>query len=176
MDHAYTKLFPPTISGTVLDLGAKETFLSIINQGVTLATIVVPGGINEIEADLMREFAVTRTLVPSVMHFATDEKISEHDRDIYYQRIKNAYGYFSQMLLIGINQLKSVHSIIPEPLIIVSNPAWISVFHPLIETDTHMKSFVSDQYSFSEKLVFAHTAESRNAELCLAILQSVPVE
>jgi hypothetical protein len=173
MDHARTKLFPPTISGTVLDIGARESLLSVIQQGVVTSVVAIPGGVNAIETDLMREFFVTRTLVPSVMHFATDEKISEHERDIYYQRIKNAYVFFSQMLSGGIQQVQITKGIIPEPLIVMGHPSWISVFHPLIESDTKLKTFVSDEHSFHEKLLFAHEAESRSSELCLAILQSI---
>jgi hypothetical protein len=91
MDTAVLPLTKLYLKSCVLVLGGVSSTISVFHHEILQYIDTVPTGVVQMENILSERFGVHRAHVSSIMKFASDEKILEHERDIYYQRIEAAY-------------------------------------------------------------------------------------
>ncbi len=173
LDTARSFLIPHDQKATILHLGGTTSSLSIIDRGQGTAHVVVPEGLSGLEQNITDAFSVENNRIASVMRFADDENILDYHRDIYYQRIEAAYQDLGGMLRRGLLELKRYMEHVPQPVVLMADPSWISVLLPLISQDTQSTVRLIDSGFFNERIIYSENALARNSVLSVAILQAV---
>ncbi len=157
----------------VVTLGGVSSILSLFNQGVLSHSEKINNGLVEFEDVIAYLFGVNHAHVASVMKFASDEKLLEHERDIYYKRIESAYKNLSSEIRLGILRTKKQVGNIPDPVFLITSPSWATILRPFLETDTESSVVIPHRDMFNEYIVYTHEARIKNIPLSLAILAAL---
>lgn len=169
IDIAYTKLSSGYANSTVIDLGGITTTMTVVYGGMVKNMISVPMGLMDIEDHITKLFAVHKNRVSSVMNFASDEKLLEHERDEYYRRIELAYRPMGILFEHAVAELRRQVGIVPEPVYVIGIPKWLSVLIPLVQKTTGLATeYVRHA---DDSVIYAH-GTVQNALLSLAIINS----
>lgn len=156
---------------SVIMLGGNSGTLAVFNQGILDFSEKIHRGLADFESGIAYLFNVNNSHISSVFKFASDEKLLEHERDIYYQRIEAAYKGIGDELRMGILRLKKYVGHIAEPVLLIANPHWISIIKSLVEKDIESPVIIPHHDMFNEVLVYTHEARVKNVLLSLAILE-----
>lgn len=173
MDTARSLLIPVEQKATVLHLGGTTSSLSIIDRGHSIFHSNIPDGLSSVEKNIAHLFALENQDISSVMKFSSDENILNHHRDVYYQRIEAAYRDLGISIRRGILELKRHVEQIPQPLVIVADPFWITVLIPMISQDIGSPVFLLDETFANTKIIYPQNVSRKKVSLSIAILQAV---
>ncbi len=172
MNTAQQLLVNPKGKAAIVTLGGTASTISLIDHGVVAETVSIPSGLLGFEENIMGSFEVHQSQIMRVMQFANDEHFLQHHRDLYYLRIKSAYQDLGEGISKGILYLKQV-SVIPQPVYVIGNPAWILTLEELLKSDIGYEVMIPGVAMLDERIMYAHTAPVRNVVLSLAILRAV---
>ncbi len=173
MDLARSLLVPRGSRGTVLEIGGMTSSLAIVEDGFVSYQALIPGGIFDVEASLSESFGVSRPHVSSVMEFASDEKLLQHQRDVYYERVTSAYKNFGFLVRRSLVDIQKQEPLLPRPFVVIGPVAWLSSLEALLAADTGGSVFVPAPEFFDEGVVYAHDARSKSVSLTLGILRTM---
>lgn len=165
-DIARAQAVPETVATLILDMGGSSASLAAIDRGVITQSIVIPMGMTMVIEHLTKLFDAAPASIGSVMVFATDEKLLEHERDEYYRRIELAYRPLGILIERTVDELRRIGGEIPETVVVTGIPAWGSVFYPMIAASMKTKIVLPD--FMNEKIVYAHGV-SRDIQLSAVI-------
>jgi hypothetical protein len=157
----------------VITLGGNSGTLAVFNKGNLDFSEKIHRGLADFESRVAYLFNVNKSHIGSVVKFASDEKLLEHERDVYYQRIEAAYKSIGDELRMGILRLKKYAGHITEPVFLVANPHWISIIKSLVEKDIESSVTIPHHDMFNEVLVYTHEARVKNVLLSLAVLEAL---
>ncbi len=169
VDIAYTKLFSGHNNGVIIDLGGITTTMAIVHGGMVKNIVSIPMGLMDIEDHITKLFAVHKNRVSSVMNFASDEKLLEHERDEYYRRIEMAYRPMGILFEHAVTELRRQVGMVPEPVYVIGVPEWFSVLIPLIQKTTGLAT--EYVHHADDSVIYAH-GTVQNPILSLAITNS----
>ena len=133
----------------------------------------INSGLVEFEDAIAYLFEVNHAHVASVMKFASDVKILEHERDVYYQRIESAYKNMSAAIRGGLLSIKKQVGNIPEPVVLIASPVWVPMVQPLLEKDLEVSVIIPQADRFDDQVLYTHDARIKNISLSLAILSAL---
>ncbi len=173
MEGTLSNLVKHQSNASVFTVGGISSTLSLFDQGVLGHSEKINNGLAEFEDAIAYLFGVNHAHVASVMKFASDEKLLEHERDIYYKRIEAAYKNLSSEIRLGILRIKKQVGNIPGPVFLIASPAWISILRPFLEADTESSVVIPHRDMFNEHIVYTHEARIKNIPLSLAILAAL---
>jgi len=160
-------------NASVFTLGGVSSTLSLFTRGALDHSEKINNGLVEFEDVIAYLFGVNHSHVASVMKFASDEKLLEHERDIYYQRMESAYKDLSTQVRLGVLATKKQVGNIPDPIFLIASPTWISILRPFLEKDIESSVVIPHKDMFNEYIVYTHEARIKNIPLSLAILASL---
>ena len=170
MDVVASQLVRQYDKGSVLTLGGVSGTIAGFHHGILEYTEMVEEGFVAFEDALTYIFDVNHAHIPSVMKFASDEKILAHERDIYYQRIESAYSSLSNELRLAVLRAKKQIGNIVEPLFVIASPAWLHMIRPLLERDVEASITIPNPDMFDNYLIYTHDAKVKSVALSLVIL------
>ena len=155
---------------TVLHIDGVTSSLTVVHNGAIEYTKKIKEGIIGIKKDLAVLFDRPQTHIETVLRFVHDEKILDHERDVYVQRIEQAYNAFGAALRIAVLEVKKHVGTLPYPIVITGDPQWIKGLHPLLVRDMDQEQIIKNRDDWDHVLVYTHSAPVRDQELTLAIL------
>lgn len=157
----------------IVTLGGVSSTLSLFTQGVLSHSEKIKNGLVEFEDTVAYLFGVNHAHIASVMKFASDEKLLEHERDVYYKRIEVAYKNLSNEIRLAMLHAKKQTGGIAGPVTLLASPAWIAILRPLLEKDIEVGVVVPQMEVFNNEIVYTHDARVKNVILSLAILAAL---
>lgn len=172
LDTARPLLLPQERMVTILDIGGYSSTLSIIHHGHVVSQTRIGEGLSDIENSIREQFGIPHSQISSVMQFANDQGVLRNHRDIYYRRIQTAYESFGESLRATVSQIKIQTGSLPNHLIAIGTPPWLSVFDPFISSDTETDTQFLPEGFFDEQLVLSKQAVTQNVHLMLSIIQA----
>lgn len=157
----------------VITLGGVSSTCSLFHQGFLDHSETIGSGLVEVEESIAYLFGVHQSHITSVLRFASDEKLLEHERDVYYKRIEAAYKNLSNEIQRGMLRIKKQIGSIPGHLWLLASPSWIAILQPRIEKDIGVSVIIPNTEMFNDALIYSHEARIKNAPLALAILAAL---
>lgn len=155
---------------SVITLGGTSGTLAVFERGILEFSEPLYRGLADFEDGVAYLFGVNHSHIGSVVNFASDEKLIEHERDIYYQRIEAAYKPIGDEIRMGVLRLKKHVGYMADPVVLIANPGWVTAVVPLLEKDTESQIIIPHKTLFDDRLVYTHEARVKNIILSLAIL------
>lgn len=173
IDIARPLLVSRSAKACIVDIGGVTSTVSIIDRGTISYTASLPVGLSDIERGLEIIFQVPRSQISAVMQFATDEKMLQHQRDVYYKRIESAYRDFGVVVRRGMLHLKKFISLIPQPMYVTASPVWTEALVPLLEKDLDGIVVMPNPEILDNRITYTYGAPAQSVMLSSAILQAL---
>lgn len=175
-DLAKAALLHDYNQGTVVELGGDMTSILVKQRGVPELFAAIPEGLHRFEYAIMQLFEVLHKKVSTVLSFASDENIIQHERERYYQRIVRAYQEISPAIALQIIDIKKHMPQLPEPVVVIANPEWVGILKPLLEKDLDTRIIIPRPDLLTDQVIITRQALVSNHALLITVLHAIRYE
>jgi hypothetical protein len=157
---------------SVITLGGISGTFSVWSHDNLEYSETLHRGLADFEAGIAHLFHVNHAHIDSVINFASDQKLIEHERDIYYQRIEKSYAILQNEFRMGLLRLKKHTGSLVRPVFLMANPGWIGILKSLVEKDIESEIIIPDDELFDTNIMYTHGVRVKNVMLSCAILSA----
>ena len=172
-DIARSYAFARRDTATVLDIGGLSSSLSVFDHGRVLHEVALPVGLIDLEEGLRDVFGMKSLHLSSLMRLAEDDRVLEHERGRFAEKITTASALFCRGIERGMLELKRRIPQVSEPVSVFSGRNWLTVVQSGIQGAVGEPISLVQPQLLAPVLTFARGAETESSALALAILQAV---